>query len=346
MSTAQANWSVAASLGSEMLRFWSLQDGSVRTAVVGMVLLGISCGLLGSLIVLRRMSLLGDSLGHAVLPGLCLGFMVTWTKNPAWLFAGALLSALVAGGLIALIQRGTRLKPDVGMGLVLSGLFGAGLMLLSYIQSDPRGGQGGLNQFFFGQAAALRDVDVVLIGIVTGLIMVCVVALLKEWAVFCFDEGFAMATGLPVRRLHYLLLLLTSMSIVIAIQAVGVVLLSALLITPAATALLLTDRFHRMIAIAVAVAVFGALGGLNLSALSTETLAQGWDWLGTCPRMMGLGWSPLRLTSSLPTGPMVTLVLSVFFLMSWIFSPRYGVLVTFLRRRRHGLAGEPSKGGA
>ena len=88
------------------------------------------------------MSLLGDSLGHAVLPGLCLGFMVTWTKHPVWLFAGALMSALLAGGLIAVIQRGTRLKPDVGMGLVLSGFFGVGLMILSRIQSTQRGGAG------------------------------------------------------------------------------------------------------------------------------------------------------------------------------------------------------------
>jgi manganese/zinc/iron transport system permease protein len=335
----------AASFGAEMLRFWSFQDGSVRTAAAGMVLLGISCGLLGSLIVLRRMSLLGDSLGHAVLPGLCLGFIVTWTKHPVWLFSGALVSALLAGGLIGLIQRGTRLKPDVGMGLVLSGFFGAGLMMLSRIQSDPRGGQGGLNQFFFGQAAAVRDIDLLLIGMVTAVIALGVFALFKEWAVFCFDEGFAQALGLPVRGLHYLLVLQTAMSIVIAIQAVGVVLLSAMLITPAATALLLTDRLPRMLGIAVAVAVLGGLGGLNLSSLSTEVLAQGWDWLGTWGTPLGFHWAPLPLASSLPTGPTVVLVLSAMFLMAWIFSPRYGVLAGLLRRARRALWPDQSSGG-
>jgi manganese/zinc/iron transport system permease protein len=341
-----ATWPTVASFGTEMLRFWSFQDGSVRTAAAGMVLLGICCGLLGSLIVLRRMSLLGDSLGHAVLPGLCLGFVVTWTKHPGWLFFGALLSALVAGGLIALIQRGTRLKPDVGMGLVLSGFFGVGLMILSRIQSDPRGGQGGLNQFFFGQAAALRDGDLLLIGIVTGLIALCVLLLFKEWAVFCFDEGFARALGLPVRRLHYLLVLQTAMSIVIAIQAVGVVLLSALLITPAATALLLTDRLPRMLGIAVTVAVVGSLGGLNLSSLSTAVLAQGWDWLGAWGRPLGLGWPPLRLASSLPTGPTVVLVLAMIFLMAWVFSPRYGMVSALWRRVRRGLSKDQPAGEA
>lgn len=346
MITLTKNGPAVATLGAEMLRFWSFQDGSVRTAAAGMVLLGICCGLLGSLIVLRRMSLLGDSLGHAVLPGLCLGFMVTWTKHPVWLFAGALISALLAGGLIAVIQRGTRLKPDVGMGLVLSGFFGVGLMILSRIQSTQRGGQAGLNQFFFGQAAALRDVDLLLIGMVTVLIALCVLSLFKEWAVFCFDEGFAQALGLPVRRLHYLLVLLAAMSIVIAIQAVGVVLLSALLITPAATALLLTDRLSRMLGIAVVVAVVGGLGGLNLSSLSNDVLAQGWAGLGTLGQPFGLSWPPLQLKSGLPTGPMVVLVLSAMFLTAWVFSPRYGMLGFWRRRLRRAWAKDQPAGEA
>jgi manganese/zinc/iron transport system permease protein len=252
----------------------------------------------------------------------------------------------MAGGLIGLIQRGTRLKPDVGMGLVLSGFFGAGLMMLSRIQSDPRGGQGGLSQYFFGQAAAVRDVDLLLIGAVTALIALCVLGLFKEWSVFCFDEGFAQTIGLPVRRLHYLLVLQTAMSIVIAIQAVGVVLLSALLITPAATALLLTDRLPRMLGIAVAVAVVGGLVGLNLSSLSTEVLAQGWDWLGTWGHLIGLKWPPLALTSSLPTGPTVVLVLSGIFSLAWVFSPRYGVLFAVLRRWRRYWVKDLPAGGA
>lgn len=322
------------SLGAEMARFWSLQDGSVRAAVTGMVMLGLCCGLLGCFIVLRRMSLVGDSLGHAVLPGLCAGFLVTWTKNPFWLFAGALGAALLAGGLIATIQRGSRLKPDVAMGLVLSGFFGTGLVLLSRIQSDPRGGQGGLNQFFFGQAAALGDADLLLIGIVTIVVLGCVLALFKQWAVFAFDEGFAQSLGIPVRRLHYLLMLLTAMSIVISIQAVGVVLLSALLITPAATALLLTDRLPRMLGLAVLVAIVGGLAGLNLSALSGEVLVEGWESVRNSSGRIGISLPPLRVATGLPTGPAVVLVLSTLFLGAWTFAPRYGLLQKWLRRIR------------
>jgi len=147
-----------------------------------------------------------------------------------------------------------------------------------------------------------------------------------------------------VRRLHYLLVLLTAMAIVIAIQAVGVVLLSALLITPAATALLLTDRLPRMLGIAVAVAVVGGLGGLNLSSLSTEVLVYGWNWLGAWSRFLGLGWPRLRMASSLPTGPTVVLVLAWMFLVAWVFSPRYGMLRVLLRRWRRSAAKDQPAG--
>src|SRR5258708_34357719 len=100
-------------LWAQIVRFWSFQDASVRTATAGVLLLGISSGTLGCFIVLRRLSLLGDSLGHAVLPGVCLGFMVTWTKNPWWIMGGAVLSALLGSWLIGIVHRNTRLKPDV-----------------------------------------------------------------------------------------------------------------------------------------------------------------------------------------------------------------------------------------
>jgi len=115
---------------TQIVRFWSFQDRAVQTAVAGVLLLAISSGTLGCFIVLRRMALLGDSLGHAVLPGVCLGFLVTWTKDPKWILTGALLSALLASWLIAFIQRHSRLKADVAMGLVLSGFFGVGTVLL------------------------------------------------------------------------------------------------------------------------------------------------------------------------------------------------------------------------
>ncbi len=289
-----------------MWRFWSFQDAAVRTATAGVLLLAISSGTLGCFIVLRRLSLLGDSLGHAVLPGVCLGFLVTWTKDPRWILTGALISALLASWLIGFIRRHSRLKPDVVMGLVLSGFFGVGTVLLTRIQHLPAGNQSGLNQFLFGQASAISEQDLWLMGTLSLVIVGCVVATFKELVLTSFDEGFAVAIGLPVRGLHYLLMGLTALAVVISIQAVGVVLVSAMLIMPAAAALLCTDRMSNMVLLAVAFAVVAGVFGLNVSFLRDR----------------------------LPTGPFIVLALAVFFAAAYLFSPSYGVAARGLRRWR------------
>lgn len=270
-----------------------------------MLLLAVSCGSLGCFIVLRRLSLMGDSLGHAVLPGVCVGFMVHWTKDLRWIFAGAAGAALLASWLIGLVQRYTRLKPDVALGLVLSAFFGLGLVLLARLERTAGGNQTGLNQFLFGQAAAIRDEDLRLMGGLALVIVAGVAMFFKELAVTSFDEGFAAAIGIRSRLIHYLLMSLTALAIVISLQAVGVVLLSALLITPAATALLLTDRLKTMVLLSVVFAAIGGVLGLNLSFFGRD----------------------------LPTGPFVVLVLSAFFAVAYLFGPRYGVVVRSVRRR-------------
>ena len=297
---------VESSLLVQIVRFWSFQDASVRTATAGVLLLAISSGTLGCFIVLRRMSLLGDSLGHAVLPGVCLGFLVTWTKDPRWILTGALASALLASWLIGFIRRHSRLKPDVVMGLVLSGFFGVGTVLLTRIQNIPAGNQSGLNVFLFGQASAISEQDLWFMGILSLVIVGCVVATFKELVLTSFDEGFATAIGLPVRGLHYLLMGLTALAVVISIQAVGVVLISAMLITPAAAALLCTDRMRNMVLLAVVFAIVAGVFGLNVSFLGNR----------------------------LPTGPFVVLALAFFFVLAFLFSPRYGLAVRALRRWR------------
>jgi manganese/zinc/iron transport system permease protein len=291
---------------TQIVRFWSFQDPAVRTAAAGIVLLAVSSGTLGCFVVLRRMSLLGDSLGHAVLPGVCLGFLVTCTKNPWWILTGALLSALVASWLIGFIQRHSRLKADVALGLVLSGFFGLGTVLLTRLQRIPVGEQAGLNQFLFGQASAVNEQDLWFMGTLSVAIVACVIVSFKEMVAASFDESFAAAMGLPVRGLHYLLMGLTGLAVVISIQAVGMILVSAMLIIPAATALLLTDRMRNMVLISVAVAIGAGTVGLNLSFFDR----------------------------SLPTGPFVVLALSLTFVAAYLASPRYGVVVRAVRRWR------------
>ena len=290
----------------QVLRFWSFQDPAVRTALAAMVLLGACCGSLGCFVVLRRLSLLGDSLGHAVLPGVCAGFLVTQTKAPRWIFLGAGLSALLASWLVGFIHRHSRLKTDAILGLVLSGFFGLGTVMLTRLQQFPYGSQSGLNQFLFGQASAIRGEDLQWIAVLAGTVLLVIVVAFKELAITSFDEGFSVSIGLPVRAIHYLLMGLLALAIVISIQAVGVVLLSALLITPAATAYLLTDRLKTMVVLAVVIGVGAGVLGLNLSFLGR----------------------------SLPTGPFVVLVLGGVFLLAYGFSPRYGVVLRSVRRSR------------
>jgi len=329
----------------ELRRFAALQDGSVRTAIAAMLLLGLACGLLGCFLVLRRLSLLGDSLGHAVLPGIALGFLVTWSKHPAWLFAGAMVAALLAGIAVVLVQRQTRLKPDVAMGVVLSAFFGFGLMLLSRIQSDPRGGQGGLTQFFYGQAAAISASDLALVGAVTLVIVGCVVAGYRQLLVTSFDESFATTIGVPSPAVHFLLLAMTALAIVISIQAVGVVLLSALLITPAATALLLAKRLPTALLLSAGLASVGGVLGLALSSLSASV------WTGALQALCGLipgssGWgSTVVLRASPPTGPIVVLVLSLQFGLAFLMAPRHGLVpVWCLQQWRRYRAARPPGG--
>src|SRR6516164_2189496 len=172
-------------------RFWSFQDRAVQTAVAGVVLLAISSGTLGCFVVLRRLALMGDCLGHAVLPGVCLGFMVTWTKDPLWIMIGAVLSALLGSLTVGIVQRHSRLKPDVAMGLVLAGFFSVGTVLLTRLQKLPAGDQSGLNQFLFGQASAISERDLAFLGTLSLLIVGCLIACFKELVVTSFDEGFA-----------------------------------------------------------------------------------------------------------------------------------------------------------
>lgn len=290
----------------QLIRFWSLGDPSVRAVLAGVLLLGLCSGLLGSFVVLRKMSLLGDSLGHAVLPGVCLGFLVNQTKDMRWIFLGAVLSALCGSWLIGLITRHSRLKQDTSMGLVLSGFFGVGTVLLTRLQKLPYGSQGGLNRFLFGQAIGISEQDLWLMGGAACLVVGGVCLAYKELAITSFDEEFALALGLPARLIHFLLMGLVSLAIVISIQAVGVVLLSAVLITPAATAYLLTDRLHRMV-------ILSAVIGMGSAAL------------GACA-------SSLR--NNLPTGPLIVLVLSGCFLAAYCGSPQHGIVSRWIRRLR------------
>ena len=294
-SSDLTNW---AQVRRFVLALFDARIDSTDCVVWGSILLGVTCGLLGCFIVLRRQSLLGDAIGHAVLPGVCVGFLFAGTRATPALLLGAMAAGLLAAALIGLLQRTTKLKTGECMGVVFTGFYGLGIVLLRFIQNRGMASQSGLDKFLFGQIVGISLSDVIYMAGVASLAIGLVVVFWRELAVASFDESFAFSVGIPIRALHYLLTGLITVAIVISIQAVGVVLVAAMLVTPAATAYLLTDRLHRM---AILSALFGALAGVAGAFLS----------------MLG---------EDLPTGAFMVLGSSALFAIAFAFSPRHGVL--------------------
>jgi manganese/zinc/iron transport system permease protein len=290
----------------QAVRFFSFQDASLRLALAGALLVGLNCGLLGGYVVVRRMALVGDMLSHAVLPGIVLGFLWTQTKDPVAILIGALLAGAAATGVSALLARTTRLKPDAIQGLVLASFYGVGICLLGLVQNLPTGAKSGLDKFLFGQAAGLSGEDVMMMAVATVLSLALVGWLYHDLLALSFHRGFGQTLGLKMGLLHGVIMLLTAFAIIVAMQAVGVVLVSAMLIIPAATAYLLTDRMHRL---------------LGLSAVLGMAAA-------------GLGAFGSFLGNNLPTGPLMVLAGALFFAGAFLFSPRHGWVTRVVRQYR------------
>jgi manganese/zinc/iron transport system permease protein len=278
---------------------------TLRTVGLGAAFLGIVNGVLGSFAVLRKQSLLGDAISHAALPGIALAFLLTGSKATIVLLLGAAAAGWVGTLLVMNIVKNTRVKYDSALGLVLSVFFGFGLVLLTYIQRMPVASQAGLDTFLFGQAATLLARDVATIGILGLAVLLIVLAVWKEFKLLCFDPDFALSLGFPIRWLDVLLITLLVTSIVIGLQTVGVVLMSAMVVAPAAAARQWTDRLGAMVAIS---AFFGALAGAGGALVSS-------------------------LTARLPAGPTIVLCLTAIVLVSLLAAPNRGVVWKWARER-------------
>lgn len=283
-----------------------LFDYTLRTVALGTALLGLVSGALGAFALLRRQSLVGDAISHAALPGVVLAFMVTGLKGPAVLMTGAALAGTAGVLLVLLVTRYTRLKQDAALGIVLAVFFGLGLMLLTFLQRNPDARQAGLNTYLFGQAATLVTRDVVVMALFGGAALALLLVFWKELKLLSFDRDFGASLGFPMQGLEVLITLLLVVAIVIGLQAVGVVLMSAMLVAPAAAARQWTDRLGWMVALA---AFFGAIAGVTGTLLSS-------------------------LVSGLSTGPVIVLVVSVIALFSLLLAPRRGVAWAAMRRRQ------------
>lgn len=292
-----------------LIEFLSLSDPNVRFVVLGMILLGISSGVVGCFTLLRKRALLGDAIAHSVLPGVCLAFVLFDSKNPFILLAGACVTGWLSLLVIDFVTTRSRIKSDAAIGLTLSVFFGVGILILTAIQKTGNASQSGLDKFLFGKAAAMIGGDVWVFGGLSIVLILIVIAFYKEFTLLSFDLQFAQVIGLPVRLLEVLLATITVLAVATGIQAVGVVLMAALLITPAAAARYWTDKLSIMLVLS---AIFGAVGGIFGAYISY-----------LAPRM--------------PTGPWVVVVLSVIAFVSILFAPRKGLLGRYWHHRNNQL---------
>jgi manganese/iron transport system permease protein len=223
----------------------------MQRALIVAVLVGTVCAVLSCYLVLKGWSLMGDAISHAVLPGIVIAFMLGIPLAIGAFAAG--LSCAVATGYL---KENSRIKEDTVMGIVFSGMFGFGLVLFTKVKTDQH-----LNHILFGNMLGVTARDIAETAIVGGSVLLAVLLKRRDLLLYCFDPQHARAIGLPIRLLHYGLLILLSLTIVASLKAVGIILVVAMLIAPGAIAYLLTNRFERMLVIATAVAVGSCVVG-------------------------------------------------------------------------------------
>ncbi len=303
----RAAWSDAAQWPRVVL----MQDYNTRVVVTGAVLLGMAAGMIGTFMLLRKRALIGDAASHATLPGICLAFI--WMsgaggegKALGGLLFGATISGVAGMGAILAIRHYTRIKEDAALGVVLSVFFGLGIALMGVIQNMSHGHAAGLETFIYGKTASMLARDAWLIAAASAILLAVCVSCFKEFTLLCFDQDYAAARGLSIILLDSLLLFLVVGTVVVGLQAVGLILVIALLIIPPAAARFWTDHLGTMLILAVFLGGVSGLVGSVISALA--------------PRM--------------PAGAIIVVTAGVLFLLSFCFGTSRGWVLRMIRATR------------
>jgi manganese/iron transport system permease protein len=260
----------------------------MQRALLVSVMVAAVCGVLSCYLVLKGWSLMGDAISHAVLPGIVLAYVLNLP-----LALGAFVAGLSCALFTGYLKENSRVKEDTVMGIVFSGMFGLGLVLFTKIETDQH-----LNHILFGNVLGVTVRDLIETAVVAGGTLLIVLVKRRDLLLYCFDPNHARTIGLPVRVLHYGLLVLLSLTIVASLKAVGIILVIAMLIGPGATAYLLTDSFERMLVIAATVAIVSAALGTIVS---------------------------FHIDGA--TGACIVLIQSMFFLLAFLFAPKRGILI-------------------
>ncbi|HEY1065359.1 MAG TPA: metal ABC transporter permease [Pirellulales bacterium] len=293
-------------------RVFTLRDYNTRVVVAGTTLLGVCSGVVGVFMLLRKRSLVGDVVSHSALPGVAGAFLLMETLSPGadrslpLLLVGAFCAGSLGVLTTTVIRRFSRIKEDAALAIVLSIFFGLGVVLLTVAQQTPTGNAAGLQHFIYGKAAAMVASDVQIIAIAAAVVLSVCTLLFKEFAVLCFDPEYAASQGWPTAALDLLLMALVTVTTVVGMQSVGLLLVTALLITPAASARFWTDRLGATAFVAGFFGGVSALAGAGASALFPKLAA----------------------------GATIVLAGSLVFLLSLLFGARRGVVPRFLAQRK------------
>lgn len=260
------------------------------------IMAGIVCGVVGTYVVLRGMAFIGDAVAHSVFPGVALGFVLKWNLALTGAAAGVVTALTIAA-----LSQNRRLREDAVIGVLFALAFAIGIVIVS-TQSNYTGD---LASFLFGQLLGISDSDVRIVAIVGTILILLTILLRKEFVTVSLDRETALASGLPVFWLDALLLVMVTLAVVVSLQAVGNILVLALLVTPAATARLLTDRLNVMMALAAFLGGASSLVGLYLS-----------------------------FHFNLSSGGLIVILVSSVFFLTWLVAPKHGTLSKLYRSRR------------
>jgi len=287
---------------------WSvLLSSNTQWVLLSTMVLGAAAGMVGSVAYFKRQNLMSDALSHAALPGVVLAFIVLGEKQLLFLMLGAAISALLGAFFIQMITSATRISQDTAMGMILSVFYGLGIMLLTLANRMSTGNQSGLDSFIYGQAAAMVRTDMYTMIVLAVAVIAVLFFLFKEWKVYLFDVAFAKGIGMSIKGMDLLYLIILVTTIVVGIQAVGVILIAALMIIPAVSARYWTKTFSNMLILA---AVFGGLSG----AIGT--------WI-------------TAIWSGLPTGPFIVLVAAAIFTVSLLLGKEKGLIIRYVEQQKN-----------
>lgn len=290
---------------AKLLEFWSLSNPNVVWVLLGSALLGSCAGVIGCFTFLRKRSLVGDAMAHAALPGVTTAFIFFESRDPLVILLGATFSCFIGMFSIEYLSRNTKVKPDSALAIVLSVFFAVGIFQLTQIQKSPTAAKAGLDKLLFGQAASLVRSDVVTLSLIAFFVLSFVAIFFRKLKLISFDRTFAETRGVSIVFYDFMLALLVVLSVVIGLQLVGVVLIAALVLTPAASARYWSNNLAIILILAGLFGAFSGVVGANISYLAPQ----------------------------MPTGPWIVVATTMIFIVSMMFAPSRGIYSRFLMQK-------------